>query len=425
MRLRAAHPVALGLVGVATVLHPAWSRADDLAVAFRNAVVLPATAIDQNGQSFPVTGLSGLTFAGPAVPPADGAWRFWAVLDNADTLVELRVVLNASGSITSASVLRGLRLSALRDHEDIALAPGGVSVFIAEENTPRVHEHRLSDGALVRSLDTPPVFLSRRDNFGFEALTLRTVASPGCAPDRELWTANEEALTVDGPLSTPSTGTVVRLLRYCVPAEHAMPPGGPGTQLAYVTEPIHAGPISGARSGLVALVGLPSGRTIALERSFGFDIFAPFRSRMFEIDLATGSDVSTFTDGLAGQTYAPVFKRPLYQGNQTNMEGLALGPPLSGGGRSLLGIVDDADPISLNRLVAFVVTGPTEAPCPPDFDGNGVVNSTDVSTFVSAWFADLTAGTFVTDWTADGVVNSTDVSEFINAYFAAEPTCLG
>jgi hypothetical protein len=55
--------------------------------------------------------------------------------------------------------------------------------------------------------------------------------------------------------------------------------------------------------------------------------------------------------------------------------------------------------------------------CTADVNADGVVNSTDVSDFVNAWFADLAAGTLVTDWDDNGVVNSTDVSAFINSWF--------
>jgi hypothetical protein len=61
----------------------------------------------------------------------------------------------------------------------------------------------------------------------------------------------------------------------------------------------------------------------------------------------------------------------------------------------------------------------------PDWDGNGVTNSTDVSAFINDWFQDQVDGTLVTDINGDGVSNSTDVSDFINAYFAAPPKCTG
>jgi len=53
-----------------------------------------------------------------------------------------------------------------------------------------------------------------------------------------------------------------------------------------------------------------------------------------------------------------------------------------------------------------------------DFNDDGVVNSTDVSDFINAWFADQIEGTFLTDWDGNGVVNSTDVSSYINDWFA-------
>ncbi len=61
--------------------------------------------------------------------------------------------------------------------------------------------------------------------------------------------------------------------------------------------------------------------------------------------------------------------------------------------------------------------------CPADFNGDGTVNSTDVSDFINAWFEDQQAGTLVTDWDSNGVVNSTDVSAFINTWF--EDTAAG
>jgi hypothetical protein len=67
--------------------------------------------------------------------------------------------------------------------------------------------------------------------------------------------------------------------------------------------------------------------------------------------------------------------------------------------------------------VASVGRGTT---CATDFNGNGVVNSTDVSDFLNAWFDDLDhgeKGSFIADFNGDFVINSTDVSDFINAWF--------
>jgi uncharacterized protein (TIGR03118 family) len=70
-----------------------------------------------------------------------------------------------------------------------------------------------------------------------------------------------------------------------------------------------------------------------------------------------------------------------------------------------------------NFTTSHAVTLTGGAGCAADFNGDTVVNSTDVSDFVNAWFDDQVAGTLVTDWDGNGVVNSTDVSEFINAWF--------
>ena len=315
-----------------------------MSVEFRGTVPLGATAMDQNGENFAVTGLSGLTWLHDA--------QFAAVMDNSDKLVFLNVEFAADGAISSATIAGGLTLADSCDFEGIACStPEHDSVFLAEEDTPAVQEYSLSDGALLQTLKPSPVFFNALPNFGFESLSRQ----PG---GTELWTANEEALTVDGDVSTPQHGTVVRLLRYS-PADQAAGGAGctrcagPAEQFAYVTEPMHGGDIAGGRSGLVGLAVLPSGKMLALERSFALSIPDFFQNRLYELDFAGATEVSEFVDGLDGEVFTPVSKYLLWLGNVGNLEGLALGPPLAGGNRALLGIVDNGDPLSTNQLVAF------------------------------------------------------------------------
>jgi len=61
--------------------------------------------------------------------------------------------------------------------------------------------------------------------------------------------------------------------------------------------------------------------------------------------------------------------------------------------------------------------------CPVDWDGNGTVNSTDISEFINSWFIDQANGTSITDINNDGVSNSTDVSDLINGYFDPPANC--
>lgn len=63
--------------------------------------------------------------------------------------------------------------------------------------------------------------------------------------------------------------------------------------------------------------------------------------------------------------------------------------------------------------------------CFADYNGDGVVNSTDVSDLINAWFEDQVDSGTRADWDNSGVSNSTDVSSFINDWFAAPPGCTG
>lgn len=319
--------------------------AQTLIVTFRGMAPLAATATDQNGQSFTVTGLSGLTWLQDT--------RFAAVMDNSDKVVFLDVTLNPDGSIVSATIAGGLTLSESRDFEGIAFTTiQRDSFFLSEEGTPSVREFSRSTGALLQTLATPAVFLNRRSNLGFESLARHPAGA-------ELWTANEEALTLDSAPSTPKKGTLVRLLRYSLVDDSATP----AQQFAYRTEPMHGGAIAGGRSGLVDLAVLPDGKVLALERSLALSLPNLFQTRLYELDFASATDVSGFANGLTGQTFTPVAKRLLWTGSLGNLEGLAIGPLLANGDRSLLAIVDDGDALSTSHLVAFELVDPVRLPC--------------------------------------------------------------
>lgn len=391
---------AIVLLGLASVAH-----AQPLSLELRSATTVGSTAIDQNGVSFAVTGLSGLAWRGPSAPD-----QYLAVMDNSNKIVSLRIVLDAQGSIVSAAIAGaaaggfhggGISLSETRDFEDIVFTgEANATVWLSEEGVPQLREYALETGALVRVATTPPIFLNRRSNFGFESLSASRSQS-------RLWTANEEALTVDGALSTASAGTLVRLLAYDLTG----PTPAPVAQYAYLTQPLHGSAISGSRSGVSQVVTLGNGRLLTLERSLALAATF-FQTRIYETDVAGATDVSS----VSSLTAAPVVrasKRLLYQGDQTNLEGLCLGPMLAGGGRAVIGIVDDADPISVNRVVAFRLLGTEASACPADLNDDGVVDNADFVRFAQSYNLLLDP---VGDLDFDGLCDASDFVLFASAY---------
>ncbi len=316
----------------------------------RSVASLATSTNDQNGQPFTIAGLSGLTYA--------GGNTFWAVMDNSNKLVRLNVTFGANGSIASANIAGGLSLQHSRDYEGIALTQDGASVYVSTENPLEVRQYRLSDGVYLQSLPVPAVYQNHRAWFGLESLS---------RAGSTLWTANEEALSVDGDFSRTTSGTVVRLQRFDLNGTGG---AAAGAQYAYNVEKIHAnvtdsnqyGGYNYSRSGLSDLVALPDGRLLALERSFAYNgLFSSYQSRIYLIDIVGATDVSGLT-GLVGEAYTPVSKSLLWSANSGigNLEGLALGPQLSNGNWVVLGIVDSgssSDFLSANRLVSFELVG--------------------------------------------------------------------
>lgn len=322
----------LSVAAVVWVLLSAPVRAQ-VSITFLDSIELPSTAVDQHGSSFTVTGLSGVTHL--------GGQRYAAILDNSNKAILFDLALDANGMIAGVGDVRGLTLSIGGDNEGIALSGEGL-VLVADENIMVIKEHRLSDGQYVRQLNPPTIYAQRRSNLGLESLSV----SNGM-----VWTANEEALTVDGQRASPTTGTVVRIQRMTLNDEQA-------GQWAYIVDAMH-GPLipfgTQGQSGLSELVALPDGRLLALERSLA-NAAPPFQSRIYLVDVEGATDITSYI-GLIAQSIVVASKSLVYIGNHNNLEGLCLGPALTGGGRALIGVVDDGDPFSTNQLLVFRLDG--------------------------------------------------------------------
>lgn len=341
---------------LALVASAAGCNAAPLTLARRSTITLPNQAIDQFGQTFTIAGLSAITYLDPTRsgkpdPATTADHRFIAVMDNSNKLIELSLRFDESGSITQCTLIRGITLPTSHDWEGAAYTdPARNSITLSDEDRPALTEFRLSDGAFIRNITPPSVYTQRRPNLGFESLTSRERSD-------QYWLANEEALAIDGPISTPTSGTDVRLSLLQID-----PSGSPTLlrQVVYRTEPIHGAVINGARSGLSDLVVLPDGRLLALERSFAFA--SPlFLTRIYEVN-TTATDVRSQTAGLITNTFTRCNKSLLYSGGNNNLEGLCLGPRLAGPSSTrwaILGIIDDGDPVSINQIVSFQLDGLT------------------------------------------------------------------
>lgn len=406
---------SLALAGVA-----APTAAGPLQVQPRGSVVLAETvAVDQAGASFPIGGMSGVAYQGPASVDRTGVvdHRFLIVQDNSDTAVRVLVRFSEDGSIARAVVESGLRLGLNRDHEGVAFAGANASVaLVSEESTPAVREYDASVGTALGVLPLPDAFASIRPNFGLEAVASRTPP----IGETTVWTANEEALSIDGPISSPNAGTWVRLQKFRGRAGAWSADG----QRAYRVEPMHGGAITGGRSGLVELVALPDGRVLGLERSFAFNLGGLFRSRLYELDLAASTEVGSISS-LEAALFTPVGKRLLWQGGNENLEGLSLGPVLADGSRAMLGVVDNGDPLSQNRLIAFRLAGVVE-PAAADVNWDSCVDLLDLIDFLSAWIAELGSGVAAgaaADVDGDSAVTLLDLLTFLNAWIADVGSC--
>lgn len=190
-----------------------------------------------------------------------------------------------------------------------------------------------------------------RNNAAFEGLTFS-------ADGETVWAGMEAPLFQDGPLPTPTSGAYSRLLQY----------GRDGTvlrQVAYPLDPMQAVPATGknADNGLSELLAVDGERLLVLERSGvqGSDDRYTMYVRLYEIDTRGASDVSGIAS-LAAGGFRPVRKRLVLNLNALglravdNIEGMAWGPRLANGHRSLVLVSDNNfNDAQITQFLAFEV----------------------------------------------------------------------
>lgn len=236
------------------------------------------------------------------------------------------------------------------DPEGIRVTPNG-NLYVSSEGNfgtgaalfqPFVREVR-TDGSFVRDFETPSAFkyvdnstTGGRSNKLFEALAV--------TPNGRVFTANEDALIEDGPITSLKNGSVVRVLELD-PAS-----GKPVAQYAYTLPPV---PVDKAPNGAFApdnglpeLLALSNNEFVAVERAFADGVGNTIRLVLATIEPDT-TNVQSFKS-LQGASYKPMKKQLLlempitYQGVKIdNIEGATWGPRLPNGNRTLVLVADN------------------------------------------------------------------------------------
>jgi hypothetical protein len=223
-----------------------------------------------------------------------------------------------------------------------------VQPFIREmtANGDHVAEFALPDRFRIKATDNGP-----RRNGVFEALALS-------ADGRHLYASLEEPLYEDGPQANVDAGGVVRILKFDLASRNLV------AQYAYPIDKVHAAPNPAGQfslNGVVEIVALAGDKLLVMERSFAFGATPEFAVKIYEADLGAATDVSALP-ALAGATYTPAAKKRVLDVGGTgisrvdNLEGMAFGPTLANGNRSLVLVSDNNfNPLQVTQFLAFEV----------------------------------------------------------------------
>ena len=287
------------------------------------SATLAATEIEgvpgQDSFSFEYRGatdFSGLAWAGGS--------DYFTVSDKVRAIFPMSIALDpASGKILGASIGAAMPVKTkLADFEGVAFVPDSRRLYVSTETGNGIFGFDLKKRSVI-PVAVPPIFSQARKNKSLESLTYDSTV-------KNFWTANEEALKCDGPMSGSEHGTVVRLQRF----DSRFQPAG---QFAYVTE-TSVFRAHGGGTGVSDLALLPNGELLVLERVVGaFGLSA----KIFRAELRGASDISKIP-ALEGADCKPAGKTLLFSRATltNNFEGIALGPKLADGWRSLILIAD-------------------------------------------------------------------------------------
>jgi hypothetical protein len=310
------------------------------------ANALTVTKVSQVTRPSGAEQISGITYAGGNL--------FYAVDDNDNKLYPLTLNISRSdGKLASSgiSIGTGVAISGGNDTEGCAFDPASGNVWISQETSALIREYDPSTGTLLRSAPVPAIQKQYVGNYSLEALT---ISGDGYT----MWTANEEALKVDGPLATNSVGSVIRLTRFT--RSSVRDNWTPNGEWAYVTQPIGTAKDSNTRSGVAGLCALPDGTLLTLERRcYQGGLFPDFNIRVYQVNFSGATDVSSIT-ALKNASYTATTKTLLWEythaNNMPNYEGICLGPRLDDGSCVLV-LISDAGSYAEEGVITLQLSG--------------------------------------------------------------------
>ncbi|MCB2406852.1 esterase-like activity of phytase family protein [Hymenobacter lucidus] len=231
-----------------------------------------------------------------------------------------------------------------------------VAVTPAVLTNPFLREANL-DGTHVAEFALPPIFQMKatdngsRSNGSFEGMSI----SPG---GKFLFTAQEEPIYEDGPRAAFGVTSTTRIVKYDKATRQVV------GQYAYKLDAVHKEPVPSTQfqlNGVVEVLALSETKLLVMERSFAVGATPDYLVRIYEIDLAAATDVSSVA-GLQSATYTPVTKRLVLDLATTgiarvdNLEGMTFGPKLANGHYSLIMVSDDNFGASqISQFLAFEV----------------------------------------------------------------------
>ncbi len=316
------------------------------ATASQNRTLLEGTALERKTRG---------AFGGISALAYDGRTRTLYALSDSAKPILFTFELELKDAHLQLKPLRALPLrnsdgteiaTWVLDPEGIALTPRDTLLISSEGyagRTPIVQPAIVefsTDGRKLGELDVPADYLvpagrtsGVRHNLGWEGLAIS-------GDGRALWAGTEGPLAQDGATCTFQAGCTSRILEYNWSGSRYVP----GREYSYTLDAIHT-PAGIAdpkgNTGLSELLWVGGRTLLTLERSFAFNAESKqtsVRVRIYAVELGQSRDLRKTLlvdmDNLLGRL------SPGYQ-SIDNLEGLALGPRLADGSRTVIVVSDD------------------------------------------------------------------------------------